>query len=676
MNVDLIQDGRMGALTTELGPDVLSLLRMTAEEHVNDLFMFRVEALSTEKNIILDRLIGTHATVMLKTFENPDVAFDGIVTEAIFVGMEENGWRYDLILRPWFWLASRRRNQRIFHDMSVVDILDELLSPYSGLGNPAVENRLSGSYPTLEYTVQYRESDMHFAMRLMERFGITYHFAHEMGSHTLVMTDAVTDHPPVHGLTRKFQMVDDNHRGDEEHFWELCPERRLTTGGIRLTDYNFKTPTAAMETDRMGDAQYAEGEIESFDYPGDYLDEPRGKEVVGLRMMQERGQDHRHRVVGDATSLRAGMTVLIDGDEVEGINEPSLCLSAVHMYSTNSYATGHGDSGPTYSGSQVLTPISTPLAPERKTRIPVVHGPQTAVVVGEGEIDCDEYGRIKVLFHWDLEQSISMRCRVSQNWAGKGWGGMVIPRIGMEVVVEFLEGDPNKPLVTGCVYNGKNDVPYKLPEHKTRSTFKSDTHKGKGFNEIRFEDEKDKEEIYVHGEKDRNTKIENNQSERVNVNKIESVGHDKASEVENNLLQAVGGSMDLRVGPGNIGSVAPAGAKSSPEGLPTIPERYGKAGSNPGVGDLNMAIERNKVQTVGEDHNEDVGKDKTTKVKKAYRLDAGTEIEIVAGNKITLTAGQSQIVMQDNGTITVNGKTINMTSDKLVKILSDMVKVN
>ncbi len=423
MNALFKQDARMGHLTTALGGDTLVLLRMVMDEHVNDLFTIKVEALSEDDNIDFDALIGTHATVTLKSFTNPDVPFDGIVTEATFAGLHENGWRYELTLRPWFWLAGRRRNQQIYHNKTVVQILDELLAPYRALGKPAVTKRLIDSYPTLEYTVQYRESDLTFAMRLMERFGISYHFEHADGNHALVMTDTMTDHDPLPGGSRKFQMTSEGHRADEEHFWDMRPTRRMTTGGIRLTDYNFKMPNAAMEVDRMADAQYAEGQIESYDYPGDYLEAGRGKDVARLRTLQERGQDHRHRAVGDCTSLRAGLTVKVTGDKVKGVADPCLCLSARHTYATAAYATGQGSDEPTYDGAYVLLPVSAPLAPERKTDIPRVQGPQTAVVVGEGEIDCDEYGRILVHFHWDLEKRYSMRCRVSQNWAGKGWGG-------------------------------------------------------------------------------------------------------------------------------------------------------------------------------------------------------------------------------------------------------------
>ncbi len=542
MNAPFKQDARLGKLSTALGKDVLVLLRFEGTDHVNDLFEYRVDALSQTQNIDFDALVGTHATVELESQNNGPRHFDGIVTQARWAGVGENGNRYGLVLRPWLWLAGQRRNQRIFHKKTVVQILEELFQPYGGLGDPALQTRLTGDYPELEYTVQYRESDLTFACRMMERFGISYHFTHQAGSHTMVLTDSIDEHDPLPGGSRKYKGVDGHHHADEEHFWEWHPERNLTTGAVRLTDYNFKHPTAAMEVDQVGDAAYEQGKIEAYDYPGDYLTQGEGKTVVGLRTRQERGQDQRHRAVGDCTSLCAGLTVTLTGDQVPGVkDEAYLCLSASHSYVSDAYGSGGVESdGYAYSGQYVLMPTTAPLAPDRKTPLPVVQGPQTGTVVGEGEIDCDEYGRILVHPHWDLARAYTMRCRVSQNWASKGWGGMVIPRIGMEVVLDHIEGDPDKPIVTGCVYNGRNDPPYPLPAHKTKSVFKTDTHQGAGFNELMFEDEKDEELIYMHGQKDQQIEILNDRAKSIGRDQTEAVGRDKTITVGRDHTESVG----------------------------------------------------------------------------------------------------------------------------------------
>ena len=554
MNAPFKQAERLGRLTTELGPDVLVLLRFDGSDHLNGLFEYRVEALATRDDLDFDALVGTHATVEIEAHEvmRP---FDGIVTSARWAGVGENGHRYDLTLRPWFWLAGRRRNQRIFHNKTVIQILRELLSDYAGLGDPALEISLSKDYPVLEYTVQYRESDLDFARRQMERAGISFHFRHAMGSHTLVLTDDVLAHEEIG--PRPFKRYDGHHQYEQEHFWDWAPERNITTGAVRLTDYNFKKPTQAMEVDRLGDAQHAQGQIESFDYPGDYLAQDVGKLVAGLRTEQERGADRRNRAVGDCVSLGAGKRMTLSGDKVPGLGETYLCLTASHHFVSEAYGSGgQGSDGYAFTGSYVLMPDTAPMTPPRRTPVAIVQGPQTAEVVGEGQIDCDEYGRILVRFHWDLQNAYSMRCRVSQNWAGGGWGGMVIPRIGMEVLVEFLEGDPDKPVVVGNVFNGKNDAPYPLPANKTRAVWRSNTHQGQGFNEISFEDQSGIEDMFFHAQKDLTTKVLNNSSANIGANRVDNIANNASLVIGDNAVERVGRNKNVTVGGSGGGLLA------------------------------------------------------------------------------------------------------------------------
>ena len=546
----------MGRLSTVLGKDSLVLQRFEGADYLSQLSEYQVDCLAITPDIDFDALIGTHATVSLVTHDGEERPFDGIITEARWMGPGENGHRYRLIVKPWFWLATCRRNQRIFHNKTVVQILSEIFADYASAGTAKIA--LTAEYPELEYTVQYRESDFAFASRMMERFGISYHFTHTKDSHAMVLTDAVESHGSIG--SRPYKPADGHHQEEVEHFRDWRPARRITTGATRLTDYNFKTPNAAMEVEREGDAAYAQGTIESFDYPGDYLEQGRGRVVATMRLEGERGQDRRFQASGDIPALGGGVRVVLTGDPVPGKGEEFICLSARHSYVSDSYGSGGPASdGYAYSGAYVLMPSTAPLKPELKTARALVQGPQTAVVVGEGEIDCDEYGRILVRFHWDLAAAHSMRCRVSQSWAGNGWGGMVIPRIGMEVVVEFLEGDPDKPLVTGCVYNGRNATPYPLPEHKTKSVFRSDTHQGPGFNEFTFEDEKGRENISLHAQKDQTLKVLNNRMKRVDNDQVESVGQDKSIDVGKNHQEKIGGSMNLMIGGGAIGAPIAAG---------------------------------------------------------------------------------------------------------------------
>lgn len=540
------QSGRVGRLATALGDDVLVLLRFDGTDYLNDLFEYRVEALATRDDLDFDALIGTHATVEIEAHDKAR-PFDGIVTSARWAGVGENGHRYDLTLRPWFWLAGKRRNQRIFHRKTIEQILKELLSDYAILGDPHVEIRLNNHYPELEYTVQYRETDLNFARRQMERFGISFYFHHDSGSHTLIITDDELNLEKIG--ERPFKRFDGHHQYEREHFWEWAPERNFTTGAIQQTDYNFKHPTQKMKTWQPGDAAYAQGQIESFDYPGDYLNEDVGKLLTRMRTRQERGADRRNRATGDCVSLSSGLRVTLGGEKVPGHGDTYICLTARHSFVSEAYGSGGEDSnGYSYSGQYVLMPDTAPMVPPKQTPPAVVQGPQTAEVVGEGEIDCDEYGRILVKFHWDLDAAHSMRCRVSQNWSGNGWGGMIIPRIGMEVVVEFLEGDPDKPLVTGCVYNGRNQAAYELPMHKTKAVWRSDTHQGQGFNEISYEDQSEREEIYIHASRDLNIHTTKHRSELTEENLAIKTGGAKSEIIEKGSYLDIKGSYHIEIG--------------------------------------------------------------------------------------------------------------------------------
>ncbi len=636
MNDVFKQANRLGKLTTALGEDVLVLLRFDGTEHVNDLFTFQVEALSTDPDINFDDLIGTHATVEIESRADGPRYYDGIVADAEWAGAGENGIRYNLTLRPWFWLAKHRRNQRIFHAKTVVQILTELLADYSGLGSPALDRRLTADYPVLEYTVQYRESDLAFACRMMERFGISYHFQHSDGNHTMMLTDSVDEHDALPGDTRPFLGADSHHQSEEEHFWDWKPARNLTTGAMRLVDYNFKWPRAKMEVDRTGDAEYTENQIESFDYPGDYPDQDEGKAVVALRLAQERGQDRKHTATGDCIGLAAGLRVTLTGDTLPGAAMGSfLCLRATHHYVSHAYGSGStGGTEPSFTASYLLIPTTAPLAPWRKTPSAIVQGPQTAAVVGDGEIDCDEFGRILVRFHWDRLNAFSMRCRVSQNWAGQGFGGMVIPRIGMEVVVEFLEGDPDQPLVTGCVYNGRSMPPYTLPAHKTKSVFRTDTHQGEGHNELMFEDQRGQERIYMHGQKDQEIAILNDRYKTIGQDQTETIGRDKLIAVGRDHHETIARDATHTIGRDVRHNVAA-----------NQMETYGK--------DHVETVGNILSQTIAADHLIEVGRNVEATVNGTFTLDVGASITNNAGTH-TLTGYEKIVIAGPGGKITID----------------------
>jgi type VI secretion system secreted protein VgrG len=698
MNVAFLQGTRRGRLTTVLGADTLVLLRLSGAARLNGDSAWRVEALSADGALDLDLLVGTEATVAIAAEGGP-AHFSGIVAEAAWAGVGEGGHRYDLTLRPWLHLAGLRRQQRIFHNRTVVEILTEVFAPYAHLGAPAVEMRLDHTYRSLEYTVQYRESDADFARRLMERFGISHHVRCHAEGHTLVLTDAADRLDRVPGGRRPYRGTQTSHVAEEEHFRDWRQGTRVTTGAVRLTDWNFKTPQAAMVVDRAGDAAHAEGTWEAYDWPGDHLTQGMGRNVADVRLAAARGQAARVVATGDLCSLQAGMKVQLTGDRIPGATgKLFVCLEAAHDYTAESYTSGAAAAkGDSHQGRYILMPAAAPLAPEVKTPVPTVQGPQTAMVVGDGEIDCDDHGRILVRFHWDLAGAHSMRCRVSQNWASQGWGGMVIPRIGMEVMVDFLDGDPDKPLVTGCVFNGRNRPPYDLPAHKTKSVFRTDSHNGQGtatgFNELSFEDAAGEEKIYLHAQRDHEIHVEHDRHKRVDRNQLESIGMNKTIEVGNNHHEVIGGNMTLLVGPNRLQKFVTEKFKALTSALGDMAGKLGLPDVlNMGEGNLIIGVAKNKAETVMLSSTEVVGAGKAVTVGGGFQTivggianttigigsyeEVGQNKAVIVGKQYEIVVGDTKVLLQEDGTVSITGKKILIDGQELVRITGKSVLIN
>ncbi|NVK13223.1 MAG: type VI secretion system tip protein VgrG, partial [Rhodobacteraceae bacterium] len=531
--------------------------------------------------------------------------------------------------------------------------------------------------------------------RQLERHGITWSWRHEAGSHAMQLTDAAFSLPQVPGVSRPYYGVAGYHRHEEEHFRSWSSAQRITTGAVRLTEYNFKIPNAAQETEQLSEAAHPCSDIESYDWPGVYLTQGEGRGVANRRLEEERGQALRHHATGDAVSLGAGWRVTLAGDDVPGATgQTFVCLKATHRFRAQAYGSGNasGDEVP-YDGAYVLLPETAPFRPERRTKGPRVQGPETAVVVGEGEIDCDEHGRILCRFHWDMEAAHTMRVRVSQNWASQGWGGMVIPRIGMEVIVEHLRGDPDKPIVTGCVYNGKNKPPYELPKHKSKSVFRSDSHKSTGFNELTFEDATGNEKIYLHAEKDHELHIENNRAKRVDRNQSESVGNNKSIEIGNNHHEVIGGNMTLMVGPNKLQSAVTSAFKKFTGAIGDMTSKLGLPDAlNMGEGNLIIGVAKNKAETVMVSSTEIVGAAKAVTVGAGMQVTVGGvknesvavgSWEEVGNNKVThvgekyeIVVGKSRITLDREGNIALDGVNITINGQSAVKVTGGRIDLN
>lgn len=528
----LSQSHRVAEFTTPLGKDVLALINLKGVEGLGQLFEFNIEALSEKENIDFDKALGQGCTLKLKAYGGKDRIYNGILVQAQWVGKIEEYFHYKIVLRPWLWLLGHRADCRIFLDKKVPDILKEV---FTKAGFNDFEFRTTGEYEQLAYCVQYRETDLAFVTRLMEHYGIYYFFEYSDGKHTLVLADSRSSHKPIPGLSKlPFLTLAEAQLRPQQHVFDWVSERRFRTGKVQFNDYDYLKPKKNLLAPSEASEKYTHSKLEVYDFPGKYDDEDKGKNLARFRLEAEQAFDHRRNVQGDAASLHAGGLVTVEKHPASAENKEYLVVHAEHSFSSMHYRSVKEaevsvltaleqklEKDQVYYGSYVFQPSDRPFRLLPVTPKPRIHGIQTAKVVGKKgeeneEISTDEHGRIWVQFFWDREPQLTCPIRVAQVWASKKWGGIFIPRIGMEVVVEFLEGDPDRPLVVGSVYNGDNKTPYTLPDNKTMGGVKSDSSKGgNGYNEFVFEDKKSSENIRMHAQKDNEVIIRHAQTETI-----------------------------------------------------------------------------------------------------------------------------------------------------------------
>lgn len=573
MPITLTQDNRLGRLDTPLGKDELCLVRFNATEGASELFEIAIEAVSTKPDIDFDKAIGQNCSLTIQSYAKPDRYFNGILVAAQGLGGEGELYNYRLVLRPWLWLLSRTSDCRIFENQTATAIIKQV---FKDRGFSDFQDATNGNFPELDYCVQYRETDLAFVSRLMEQHGIYFFFKHTQDKHKLVLADGKSAHEPVPGhASIPVFLAGLQDRRDQEYLHHWSPQRRFRSGKFELTDYNYLTPDADLKGQEEGSAAYTKSKMEIFDYPGKYKTKSDGETYVKYRLEAEQAQDQRRAAKGNAISLFPGGLTKLEKHPSAFENKQYLILRAAHSYTAESYFSAMAGEEPSYSGDYEFLASDIPYRAPMTTPRPLVHGPQTAKVVADKnndgeEIDVDEHGRILVRFFWDREKKRSCRVRVAQVWAGKGWGGQVIPRIGQEVVVEFLEGDPDRPLVTGTVYNDMYKHPFAMPDNKTQSGLKSSTTKGgSGYNELMFEDKKDSEKINLHAQKDLELAVLNSETRTVGE-KFKSPtgspsrkttlehGDDVLDVATGAILTSAKMKIELKVGPSKI-TIDPTG---------------------------------------------------------------------------------------------------------------------
>jgi len=540
-----VQENRLLAIATPLGDDVLLLQSLVGTEGISRLFRFQLELLSEKNTVSFKDIIGQNVTFRIVLNDGGTRYFNGFVSRFAQSGADARFTSYQMEVVPWLWFLTRKSGCRIFQNKSIPDIIQQVFSD-GGFSN--FKNSLTGSYDPREYCVQYRETDFSFVSRLMEQYGIFYYFEHEDGKHTLVLADSASIHQPCPGQpTAQYnQTSGDLDMEDVVTGWNIAQE--LRTGKYSLTDYNFETPSTNLLTNEPTVVEVGPNSaFELYDYPGEFLNRSQGESLTKIRMQEEEAD---HLVIHGASvgrSFAPGYKFDLKDHYRNDANSTYVLTEVRHVATVGTtYSIAHGGTGAQYSNQFTCIPASFPFRPLRITPKPFVQGPQTALVVGKDgeEIWVDKYGRIKVQFYWDREgqknESSSCWIRVSQPWAGNGWGAMWIPRITQEVVVSFLEGDPDRPIVTGRVYNAEQMPAYTLPDEQTKSYFKSNSSKGGGgFNELRFEDKKGSEQIFLQGEKDLDIRIKNDRREWIGEDRHLVVKRDKVEEVDRDRHETI-----------------------------------------------------------------------------------------------------------------------------------------
>ena len=579
------QNNRLLKIDTPLGEDFLLLSRMSINEEISKLFSCDVELLHEENedsytptDIDVSRILGKGVTISIVQRDGTSRTFSGMVNSFSRGNRTTRFSYYHATIVPHVWLLTQVTQSRIFQHKSVPDILREVFEGFE------VSYEVQGSFKKRNYCVQYQETDFDFASRLMEEEGFYYYFEHSGGKHKMIVANTTQSHQNVPSKNSIEYFIKTERQedfiGTIRDLWIDC---RLQTGRVTLWDYNFQLPTNKLNAQQPSLFNVADNQkLENYVYPAGYgrkydgIDRTGGENSGELQSIFEDNQrtvsnmmnalDSQYKVLSgfsDCSALTAGHRFTLTNHPNEDMNGQYIVTSIRHEAEQNpTYVTDNEVEEP-YTSSFSCIPSGAgtpPYVPPRKTPKPFVQGPQTAIVVGPGgeEIFTDKYGRVKVQFNWDRhgknDGDSSCWVRVAQSWASNGWGSMFIPRIGMEVIVHFEDGNPDKPIITGCVYNPQTMPAYTLPDEKTKSGIKTNSTKGgNGFNEFRFEDKKGEEQIFVHGEKDIDVRIKNDARELVKNdrhlivenNQHEKVKRDKHLKVEGDKNEEVTGTTSL-----------------------------------------------------------------------------------------------------------------------------------
>ncbi len=649
-DVTIVQSGRWLALDSPLGANALIPTSFRGEEGLSRLFSYEIGAISPQQTIAAADLLGKSATLSVNRPSGGPRYFNGVVTRFSAGPVLRSGYRqYRLTLSPSLWLLDRTSDCRIFQSKSVKEIATTL---FGDAGLSDYKFQLQGGATPREYCVQYGESDFAFLSRLFEAEGIFYFFTHKQGSHTLVIADQTSAYAQCDDAQAAYRQAA-RPQAESLHRWE--PGWSYISGKWTLRDYDFEKPTVDLTgsgTTVLDVSAFRSWE--RYDYPGRYAAKSDGDARAKLRMEADEATYAVATGAGTYSAFSPGAKFTLAEHEVAAEQgEAYVLVSVRHEAADNTHFTAAPDAGePYYRNEFTCQPATVVFRPPPATPRPVMRGPQNAVVVGPSgdEIHCDKYGRVRVQFPWDRlgknDDTSSCWLRVAQSLSGRKWGSLYIPRVGMEVLVDFLDGDPDRPLVTGTVYNADNMPPWDLPDNKTRTglvTRSSAQGQAANANELRFEDKKGEEQILIHAEKDFLREVENDDTL--------TVGHDQSVTVTNNRTATVSQGND---------------ATTVSQGNQTVTVSQGDRTVTVTAGKQSVTVHGNLATTV------ETGNCTTTvsQGNHATSVQAG-KLTIDAVQGIQLTCGSNSITIDQQG-VTVTGMKIAIKGDMQVDVEGTM----
>lgn len=723
-------------IQTPLGEDALLLRSFRGEESLSRLFEFDLHLASENPSISYDDVVGQNVTISVTLADGSERYWNGWISRFVQMQRDSVAAAYRATMVPWLWFLGQTTDCRIFQNKSVPDLLKQIFKEngYSGFSL-----RLHGSFAPRDYCVQYRESDLNFVSRLMEEEGIFYFFEHEKGKHTLVLGDDPAAFNPCPSQSEVRYQGTAGGWKDDDVILEWLQQREIRPGIYSATDYNFETPSTSLLSSAKGKTKW-----ELYDFPGEFSKRADGDKLVRTRLEEQQMAQLTARGRSDCRSFGVGFKFTLSEHYRADVNQEYVLTALCHAASHDvGFTSGSDLSGqPAYENSFECIPASTPIRPQRITPVPVVQGCHTAVVVGPAgeEIFTDKYGRVKVQFHWDREgkmnENSSCWVRVSYPTAGKVWGAIQIPRIGQEVVVDFIEGDPDRPIITGRTYNAGQMPPWSLPGKAMVSGFKSNSTKGGGgYNELAFDDTKGNELIRVHGQydmdtviehderrhvvNDRTKKVDANENNTIGINRTEKVGANEQITIGANRTESVGANESITVAltrTRNVGVNEMVNVGGAQEitigGLQALTVGGGRAKTigvgemvNIGVGQVinigasqsltvgasqthnigasqtttigagqTVSIGSDLAETIGGSHSASVASDRSASISGSDTVSVGKTFALEAKDEIAIKTGDASIVMKKDGTITIEGKNITIKgSGKIhVEASSDM----